>query len=41
VGHLDEAQAAVLAEGDVAARKLDLERQRVVLGAKEHRLAGQ
>ena len=38
VGHLDEAQAAVLAKGDVAARELDLEQQRVMLGAEQHRL---
>ena len=39
VGRLDEAQAAVLAKGDVAPGELDLEQQRMVLGAKQHRLA--
>ena len=38
VRHLDEAQPAVLAEGDVAARQLHLERHRVVLRAEQHAL---
>ncbi len=36
--HLDEAQAAVLVEGDVTAGELHLERHGVVLGAEEHGL---
>ncbi len=36
--HLDEAQPAVLVEGDVAAGELHLERHAVVLGAEEHGL---
>ena len=38
VRHLDEAQAAVLVEGDVAAGEFHLERHGVVLGAEEHGL---
>ena len=36
--HLDEAQPAVLVEGDVAAGEFHLERHGVVLGAEEHGL---
>ncbi len=38
VRHLDEAQPAVLVEGDVAPRELHLERHGVVLGAEQHGL---
>ncbi len=38
VRHLDESQAPVLAEGDVAPRQFHLERHRVVLRAEQHAL---
>ena len=41
MGRLDEAQAAVLAKRHVAPGELELEGQRVVLGAKQHGLAGE